>query len=181
MRKGSVRAAIFAGALLASFGGGAVARAKAVKAWSCTLPMASDAMTGEPFSFTLYIGHRFWSTGQTFALDTGDAAAPLNITPAAAKALHIDGSAGNGSAAIGIGGGDTGYYTHVVVNLCGRVFKNQMATVLTPVIITNKEDSLAGGTSWMPNLIGAPFLVNNGLSLVINPVKETVTFEEGEK
>ena len=156
----------------------AIARAKApakTARWSCTLPM-SQGLTGG-FNVLVYIGHRFWSTGQEFEIDTGDWVAPLNITPAAASALHIDASAPPGSTlAIGVGGGDTGYYTHVVVNLCGRVFKDQLASVLSPVAITAKEDSTAAGTSWMPNLIGAPFLIGNGLAIEIDPIAQTVTF-----
>lgn len=140
--------------------------------WSCTLPAT---VANGSFTVTVYIGRNGHSTGQPFIIDTGDAAADLSLNDQTAKALH-DLRSSPGTAAIGIGGGDSGYYTHVAVNLCGRVFHNQTATVLSPVTITAKEDSLDAGTTWMPDLIGAPFLIDSNLTLTVDPVAQTVTF-----
>ncbi|MHB1701500.1 MAG: hypothetical protein ACYCSN_15480 [Acidobacteriaceae bacterium] len=146
-----------------------------VQAWRCTMPMTPNVNGW--FSVTAYIGRGRWSTGQQFIVDTGDEAASIGIGVDAAAALHLGGSMHTG-ATYGVGGSASGYYTQTIVNLCGRVFDGQNTLVLAPVHITQAMDTLAAGTTFDPNLIGAPFLIDNRLSLTVNPVAQTITFAQ---
>ncbi|MHB1701348.1 MAG: hypothetical protein ACYCSN_14650 [Acidobacteriaceae bacterium] len=140
--------------------------------WSCTLPMYPTLVSD--FTVTVYVGHAFWSTGQQFVVDTGDGAAPVVLSEQAAASLHLHGRYVQG-VAVGIGGSGAGYYTSVMVNLCGRVFDGQQAIVLAPVAVP-APTSLDAPIEFNPCLIGAPFLWNNGLSVTVNPVSDTVQF-----
>lgn len=139
--------------------------------WTCTVKTDSN------FNITVYTGHLFWSTGEPFTVDTGDGAAGIVLNAQTADALHLHGVY-RPATVIGVGGANGGYYTSVIVNLCGRVFPGQTAIVMAPVRITRAMDSLDGGTYFAPNLIGLPFLVENRLSFTLNTVTDAVTFKQ---